>query len=104
MTIIGRVTPPSVATPVMPVSIGSPVIGIVEPPLDLSVEIPVGSVKDLMNKFEPVIERFLTYEPRRFPVAKGRTLLQGVIIEIDNDSGKAIEIERVSEPMPALIA
>ena len=56
MTIIGRVTTPSVATPVMPVSIGSPVIGIVEPPLDLSVEIPVGNVKDLMKKFEPVIE------------------------------------------------
>jgi metallophosphoesterase (TIGR00282 family) len=58
----------------------------------------------LGREFEPVIERFLTYEPRRFPVAKGRVLLQGVIIEIDDDSGKAIDIERVSEPMPALIA
>lgn len=58
----------------------------------------------LGREFEPVIERFLTYEPRRFPVAKGRVLLQGVIVEIDNATGKAIDIERVSEPMPALIA
>lgn len=58
----------------------------------------------LGREFEPVIERFLTYEPRRFPVAKGRVLLQGVIVEVDNDTGKAINIERVSEPMPALIA
>jgi hypothetical protein len=40
LTIVGRVTTPAVTTPVMPVSIGSLVIGIVEPPLDLSVEIP----------------------------------------------------------------
>lgn len=58
----------------------------------------------LGREFDPVIERFLTYEPRRFPVAKGRVLLQGVVVSIDNDTGKATDIERVSEPMPALIA
>jgi len=58
----------------------------------------------LGRDFEPVIERFLTYEPRRFPVAKDRVLLQGVIVEIDEASGKATDIERVSEPMPAQIA
>ena len=53
---------------------------------------------------EPVIERFLTYEPRRFPVAKDRVLLQGVIVEVDESTGKATEIERVSDPMPPMIA
>ncbi len=58
----------------------------------------------LGRDFEPVIERFLTYEPRRFPVAKERVLLQGVIIEVDDATGRALEIERVSEPMPPQIA
>ena len=61
MIVVGRVTTTAIATPVMPVSIGSLDIGIVEPPLDLSVEIPVGSVKDFMKKFEPVIEPADTY-------------------------------------------
>ena len=58
----------------------------------------------LGREFEPVIERFLTYEPRRFPVAKERVLLQGVIIEVDPENGKAVNIERVSDPMPPQIA
>lgn len=58
----------------------------------------------LGREFEPVIERFLTYEPRRFPVAKERVLLQGVIVEVDESTGHAKDIERVSEAMPPLIA
>ena len=41
-----------------------------------------------------IIERFLTSMPRKFPVAKGPSMLNGVIIEIDETTGKAISIER----------
>ena len=51
------------------------------------------------REWEPVVHRFLTSQPQRFPVAKGRVLLQGVIIEIDGATGKAIAIERVSEAL-----
>lgn len=51
------------------------------------------------REWEPVVHRFLTSQPHRFPVAKGRVLLQGVIIEIDGATGKAIAIERVSEAL-----
>jgi metallophosphoesterase (TIGR00282 family) len=47
---------------------------------------------------EPVIRRFLTNMPQRFEVAKGRVLLQGAIMEIDEHSGRAQRIERISEP------
>ena len=35
--------------------------------------------------------------PQRFEVAKDRVLLHGTVIEIDNASGKAVKIQRVSE-------
>jgi len=53
----------------------------------------------LGREWEPVVERFLTSQPRRFPVAKDRNLLQGAVIEVDGASGKATRIERVSEPL-----
>lgn len=43
-----------------------------------------------------VIHRFLTSLPVRFEVPKeGRTLLSGVLLEIDDKTGKAIKIERI---------
>ena len=51
----------------------------------------------LGRQIEPVIKRFLTGMPQRFEVAKNRVLLHGVVIEIDDASGKAIAIQRVSE-------
>lgn len=51
----------------------------------------------LGREIDPVIERFLTNQPRRFEVAKGRILLQGALIDIDDASGKATKIQRVSE-------
>ncbi|PYK98137.1 MAG: TIGR00282 family metallophosphoesterase [Verrucomicrobia bacterium] len=51
----------------------------------------------LGREIEPVIKRFLTSQPQRFEVAKERVLLQGVMIEIDDASGKAVKIERVSQ-------
>ncbi len=54
----------------------------------------------LGREFEPVIRRFLTGTPQRFGVAKGRVLLQGALIEIDPMSGRALSIQRISEPLP----
>jgi 2',3'-cyclic-nucleotide 2'-phosphodiesterase len=51
----------------------------------------------LGREIEPVIQRFLTAMPRRFEVAKDRVLLHGAVIEIDDASGKALKIQRVSE-------
>lgn len=53
----------------------------------------------LGREVEPVVERFLTYQPQRFHVAKGRVLLQGAIVEVDGATGRAISIERISEPL-----
>ena len=54
----------------------------------------------LGRELEPVIARFLTNTPQRFPVAKGRILLQGALIDVDETTGKARSILRVSEPLP----
>jgi 2',3'-cyclic-nucleotide 2'-phosphodiesterase len=48
----------------------------------------------------PVVERFITNQPRRFSVASNRILLQGAVIEIDEMSGRALKIIRISEPLP----
>jgi metallophosphoesterase (TIGR00282 family) len=53
----------------------------------------------LGREIEPVLKRFLTNMPQRFEVAKDRVLLHGAVIEIDDVSGKALKIQRVSEPM-----
>ena len=53
----------------------------------------------LGREIEPVIKKFLTAMPQRFEVAKNRVLLHGAVIEIDEATGKAIKIQRVSEPL-----
>ena len=42
----------------------------------------------------PVVERFFTSTPRRFPVAKGPVGLRGAVIDIDETTGKALSIRR----------
>jgi 2',3'-cyclic-nucleotide 2'-phosphodiesterase len=54
----------------------------------------------LGRQIEPVIKRFLTNTPQRFGVAKDRVMLQGAVIEVDDVSGKALRIERVSVLLP----
>jgi len=51
----------------------------------------------LGREIEPVIKKFLTQMPQRFEVAKARVILHGALIEIDETTGKAIKIQRVSE-------
>ena len=51
----------------------------------------------LGREIEPIIRRFMTSMPQKFEVAKERVLLQGAVVEIDDSSGKATSIRRVSE-------
>lgn len=54
----------------------------------------------LGREITPVIERFLTNQPRRFAVASQRVLLQGAVVEIDEMTGCATKIQRISERLP----
>ncbi|MCM8800779.1 MAG: TIGR00282 family metallophosphoesterase [Candidatus Omnitrophica bacterium] len=47
------------------------------------------------RRIEDVLERFLSGLPVRFEVAKEDLQLQGVILNIDNHTGKAISISRI---------
>jgi len=49
------------------------------------------------REIEPVLRRFLTNAPQKFEVASGRVMLEGAIVEIDDTTGKALSIRRVSE-------
>jgi len=51
----------------------------------------------LGREIAPVVQRFLTNMPQRFEVAKDRVILHGAVIEIDENSGKALGIQRVGE-------
>lgn len=55
----------------------------------------------LGREIAPIIERFLKNTPQRFGVAKDRILLQGAVIEVDSTTGRALSIQRVSEPASA---
>ena len=48
-----------------------------------------------INK-EAIIERFLTQMPNKFELAKDDIRMQGVIVDIDSESGKANSIDRIS--------
>lgn len=49
---------------------------------------------------DQIIDKFLTHTPRKYDVAGGKTLLSGVIIEIDEKSGKAAAIQRIQLTNP----
>ncbi|HEX8312361.1 MAG TPA: TIGR00282 family metallophosphoesterase [Chthoniobacteraceae bacterium] len=48
----------------------------------------------LGREIYPIVQRFLTNRPILYPVAKGPVKLHGAIIEIDEQTGKALHIER----------
>jgi hypothetical protein len=54
----------------------------------------------LGREIEPVIRKFRTNTPQKFAVASGRVLLQGALIDLDEKTGQARSIQRVSEPLP----
>jgi len=51
----------------------------------------------LGREIDPIIRRFLTNTPQRFGVAKDRIVLNGVIVTVEDQSGRATDIQRVSE-------
>lgn len=53
------------------------------------------------REIDPIIKRFLTNMPQRFGVASERVFLQGAIVEIDSETGRALRIDRVSLPLGA---
>jgi len=55
---------------------------------------PVDSI--LGREIDPIVERFRTSTPQRFPVARGVVGLRGVIVAVDPETGKAEKIERFS--------
>lgn len=59
---------------------------------------PVDSV--IGRKKEAVIQAFLSGMPNRFEIATDDVELQGVLIEIDNATGKAHSIKRIKEKLP----
>lgn len=50
---------------------------------------------------EVVINGFISQLPRKFEVAQENAVLQGVIVDVDSQSGKAREIRRLRVPMEA---
>jgi 2',3'-cyclic-nucleotide 2'-phosphodiesterase len=51
----------------------------------------------LGREIGPVIKRFLTAMPQRFEVARERARFQGALINVDESTGMALNIQRVSE-------
>jgi 2',3'-cyclic-nucleotide 2'-phosphodiesterase len=53
----------------------------------------------LGREIEPVIRRFLTNTPQKFGIATENIVLKGALIEVDDNTGRALSIVRISEPM-----
>jgi len=51
------------------------------------------------RRVEDVLERFLTSIPVRFEVAEGNIQLHGVVVDVDEDTGKARSIVRVQQKL-----
>ncbi len=49
---------------------------------------------------EQIVERFLSHMPRKYDVAGGKGIFSGVVIEIDEKSGKAAAIQRLQLTNP----
>lgn len=56
---------------------------------------PIDSV--IGARTDAVIDRFLSRLPGGFPVAGGRAVMQGVIIDLDSDTGRATAVVRMRE-------
>lgn len=61
---------------------------------DLGMTGPEDSV--IGRELEPVLHKFITGMPKKFDVAKGPAILQGVVIEVERATGRAKNIESFS--------
>ncbi|MGI8889452.1 MAG: TIGR00282 family metallophosphoesterase [Chthoniobacterales bacterium] len=58
-----------------------------------------GPVHSILGRaIEPIVGRFISNMPTPFPVALGETRLRGVLLEIEETTGKARRITRLDEP------
>lgn len=53
----------------------------------------------LGREIQPILERFLKNTPQRFGVASGNVKLNGAVIDVDETTGRAREILRISKPL-----
>jgi metallophosphoesterase (TIGR00282 family) len=60
---------------------------------DIGMTGPIDSV--IGDDTDSVIHHFLTMLPHRLSVGKGKTIFNALLIRVDEDSGKAISIERI---------
>ncbi len=60
---------------------------------DIGMTGPINSV--IGDDTEAVIRRFLTRMPHRLSVGKGKTMLNAVLVRVDDDTGRAISIDRI---------
>jgi calcineurin-like phosphoesterase len=51
------------------------------------------------RRVDAIVEHFLTLMPKKFEVADRDVELQGAIVNIDDESGRAFSIERVIEKL-----
>ena len=51
----------------------------------------------LGREIQPIVQRFYTSMPVNFPVAKGEVKLHGLMVDIDEESGRAISVQRIAE-------
>ncbi len=58
-----------------------------------------GAVHSILGRaIDPIVNRFLNNLPAAFPVAQGEVRLHGALVEIDENTGRALRITRVAEP------
>jgi 2',3'-cyclic-nucleotide 2'-phosphodiesterase len=51
----------------------------------------------LGREIQPIVQRFYTSMPVNFPVAKGEVKLHGLMVDIDEENGRAMSVRRVAE-------
>jgi len=60
---------------------------------DIGMTGPLESV--IGDEIEGAVARFLTGMPHRLSVGSGKTALNGIVVEVDDDTGRALRIERI---------
>jgi metallophosphoesterase (TIGR00282 family) len=51
----------------------------------------------LGREIQPIVQRFYSSMPINFPVAKGEVKLHGLMVDIDEESGRAMSVQRIAE-------
>ena len=62
---------------------------------DVGMTGPVDSV--IGSETSAVLERFLTGLPQRLPVGGGQVVMNSVLVDVDEETGQAIGVERIDK-------